>query len=259
MAWLPLTNEAISEYTSGIDVDEQIDLIREYIQGHIDMAADLLRSGHDASQVEIIAFSILDTLGSLAVSGRERKGGGTRLRMFIEQHGGCPELLNYSVPALLEAIDLAACDQLHELRDHCQILFEQHWEPGCMPELNLDLCEDEAERLAGSLGIPIRESPKVDLDQCKHSRMLASKRNAIVHQLVRKGLRSTYRSSSPHYIWCADDEGRNLPGRWDLVYPANFLLKLCRNGQDSTCAYLREKRASPYSILAKSSPWLADK
>lgn len=259
MAWLPLTDDAARKYLSGICVDEQIDLIQEYLQSHLDSVSSLLSAGHDPSHVEILVFATLDALGSLVFPGMEGKGGGARLRMFVEQYCSCPEVLNYSVPALLDAIDTVFCDQLHALRGRCLDLFCDHWQPGCMPELSQDLCKDEVKGLTGDLYITIRENPRISLGQCQHSRMLASKRNAIVHQLVRKGLRSTLQASSPHYIWCSDETGSNSPEKWDLVYPVPFLLKLCRNGLLSACEYLREKKISPQSILVKSSPWLVNR
>lgn len=259
MPWLPLTDDAACRHLSDTCVDEQINQIQDYLQCHIDSVGSLLSAGHDSSHVEILVFATLDALGSLVFPGMEGKGGGTRLRMFVEQYCGCPELLNYSVPALLDAIDPVVCDQLHSLRSRCLGLFCDHWQPGCMPELSQDLCKDEVKELTGDLEVTIRENPRITLGQCQHSRMLAAKRNAIVHQLVRKGLRSAWQASSPHYIWCSDETGSNSPEKWDLVYPVPFLLELCKNGLATTCEYLREKEISPQSILIKSSPWLVNR
>ena len=254
MRWLPLTPEAAEQYCSDIPVEEQIDLLHQYLKQHLDGIKALYEEGRDHSYLEILLFSVLDTLGS--VTSNSSKGGGQRIREFVEKLEGYPELLRYSVPALLQVIDSDSSDKLSTLRQRCQEHFELHWQPGCLPEICMDLSGEEIKALIGTITVLRENNPKLELCQCSHSRMLASKRNSLVHQLVRKGLRSSWNCSVPHYVWIASDNASITPDDWEIVYPVKYLIKLCEYGLSFACRYLRDNEIKPYSALVRSASWL---
>lgn len=128
-----------------------------------------------------------------------------------------------------------------------------------LPEICMDLSGEEIKVLIGAITVLRKNNPKVELYQCSHSRMLASKRNALVHQLVRKGLRSSWNYSIPHYVWIARDNASNTPDDWEIVYPVQYLIKLCDYGLSFACGYLRDNNIRPYSALVRSASWLSDK
>jgi hypothetical protein len=257
MRWLPLTPEAAEQYCSDIPVEEQIDSLRQYLKQHLDGIKALYEEGRDHSYLEILLFSVLDTLGS--VTSNSSKGGGQRIREFVEKLEGYPELLRYSVPALLQVIDSDSSDKLRTLRRRCQEHFELHWQPGCLPEICMDLSGEEIKSLIGTITVLRENNPKLELCQCSHSRMLASKRNSLVHQLVRKGLRSSWNRPIPHYVWISSDNASNTQEDWDIVYPVQYLIQLCDHGLSFTCGYLRDNNIRPYSALVRSGSWLSDK
>ena len=258
MRWLPLTSEAAEQYCSDIPVEEQIDLLHQYLKQHLDGIKALYEEGRDHSYLEILLFSLLDTLGS-ATCVSSKGGGGRRIRMFVEKLEGFPELRSFSVPALLQVIEFNKCDMLSGLQQRCQELFELHWNSFCLPEIRKDLFEADFNRLISVSTISHRADLTAELERCKHSRMLASKRNALVHQLVRKGLRSSWNRSIPHYVWIGSDNASNTQENWDIVYPVQYLIQLCDHGLSFTCGYLRDNNIRPYSALVRSASWLSDK
>ncbi|MFZ4803873.1 MAG: hypothetical protein ACOYLI_04330 [Synechococcus lacustris] len=257
MRWLPLSPEAAEQYCSDIPVEEQINLLHLYLKQHLDEIRALYEEGRGHTYLEILLFSLLDTLGS--VTSNSSKGGGQRIREFVEKLEEYSELCRYSVPALLHVIDPDSSDMLSRLRQRCQELFELHFEPGCLPEICMDLSAEEIKSLIGTITVLRKNNPKVELCQCSHSRMLASKRNSLVHQLVRKGLRSSWNRPIPHYVWIGSDHASNTPDNWDIVYPVQYLIKLCDYGLSFACGYLRDNNIRPYSALVRSSSWLSDK
>lgn len=262
MRWLPLSEDEISSEIGGLDVAEQVHLIRSFLSEHIKTAREQLVDNREGLQAEVIAYSVLDSLGSLSLADEKHlRGGGARIRRYIEEFSGHPELLNYSVPALMQALGQSPSCQLGKLRSHCSDLFNHHWQPGYLPTINNDICEEAVRDLIGgdNLEVSIREYPKITLSQCKLSRMLASKRNALTHQLIRKGLSSSRIADKPHYICCFNgDDAINCPDKWNLVIPASYLLDLCDAGLESSCTYLIENQIAPYPMLMRKAAWLAE-
>lgn len=223
-----------------------------------------------------MAFSLLDSLGYL-LRPDKIKGGGQRIRGFIECLASCEDCTRFSVPALLSLLRASEDTSFQALQNRCQELFDLHWDPGSLLGIQMDLSESEVLELTGGRGnlqVVLTSGALIELGQCKHSRMLAEKRNALVHQLVKKGLRSVANVSEPHYIWRAsddaynddvngnnDDSGNNRtdPDDWELVYPVKFLLNLCEDGILAACSHLREKEIEPYPLLLQNVSWLAGK
>lgn len=262
MRWLPLSEDEISSEIGGLDVAEQVHLIRSFLSEHIKTAREQLVDDREGLRAEVIAYSVLDSLGSLSLADEKHlSGGGMRIRRCIEKFCSRPELTNYSVPALMQALGKSPSCRFRELRRQCSDLFHRHWQPGALPTINNDICEEAVRDLIGddNLEVLIRECPRITLSQCKLSRMLASKRNALTHQLIRKGLSSSWTAGKPYYICYFNDEDEiNCPDRWNLVIPSSYLLDLCDAGLESSCTYLIENQIAPYPMLMRKAAWLAE-
>jgi hypothetical protein len=238
--------------------EEQIAELEQSLQEHCNRIRDLALDKEAYTQTEILVFSLLDSLGFI-VNPSGPNGGGRRVRSFVEEFCACEELERYSVPALLSALWQCDDQSLCGLRDHCQDVFRQHWEPGCLISIDRDLKEGKViELLRGrkNVRIAIRDGAAIELEKFKHSRMLAGKRNAITHQLVKRGFRSSTQAPAPFYRCWYNSSFRSLPEDWDLTYPVPFLLALCEKGVEATCAFLRDKKMKPYQILLSATAWL---
>jgi len=270
-----MTHEKIASLSDDISVEEQVDLLEQDLRAHCRLIRDRLAEIDAASHAEILAFSLLDSLGYLLDP--EIRGGGQRIRFLIESLASYEDCTRYSVPALLSLLRASNNAQLQALQNRCQDLFDLHWVPGSLPGIQMDLSQSEVLELTDgreNLQVHLPSGTLIELGQCKHSRMLAEKRNALAHQLVKKGLRSVVEDSGPYYIWRASDDANNndvnnnnddndnnptAPGDWDLVYPVKFLLNLCEYGILVACSHLREKKIKPYPLLLQSVSWLAGK
>ncbi len=254
-----MTQEEIASLCEDLSVEEQVDLLEQDLRAHCDLIRDLLAERDAASHAEILAFSLLDSLGYLLMPAK-KIGGGQRIRVFIESLASCEDCTRFSVPALLSLLRASEDTSFQALQNRCQELFDLHWDPGSLLGIQMDLSESEVLELTGGRGnlqVVLKSGVLIELGQCKHSRMLAEKRNALAHQLVKKGLRSVMKDSGPHYIWRASDDSSNAPGDWDLVYPVKFLLNLCDDGIATVCGHLRTERIKPYPLLLQSVSWLS--
>lgn len=260
MAWLPMTQEEIASLCGDLSVEDQVGVLEQDLRKHLDLIRNLPAEGDVASHVEILAFSLLDSLGYL-LNPQNKTGGGKRIRDFIETLPSHEDFTRLSVPALLSLLRASDDTTLQALQDRCQELFDLHWDPGSLslPRIQMDLSESEFMELTGcrrDLQVDLNSGTSIELGQCKHSRMLAEKRNALAHQLIKKGLRAVVTDTEPYYIWCASDDDSNAPGDWDLVYPVKFLLNLCEDGIVAACSHLRMKEVSPYHLLLRNASWL---
>lgn len=259
MTWLPISREAAESLYMDESAEEQIVELEQYLQGHCNKIRDLLSDREAHTHAEILAFSVLDSLGYI-VNPKKSNGGGVRIRSFIEKFCARDELKLYSVPAMLSALRLSDDRSVQDLRDRCEDLFNQHWQPDSFPSIEHDLKDSEVVELfpgKANAKIDIGGGAFIELDQCKHSRMLSGKRNAITHQLVKRGFRQGTRTSMPYYIWSYNSNLSSLPADWNLVYSLSFLLELCDKGIAATCAYLRSKNTKPYPRLIPATAWLA--
>jgi hypothetical protein len=260
MTWLPISREDAESMYMDESADEQIAALEQYLQEYCNRIRDLSSDREAYTQTEILVFSLLDSLGFIVGPSRPN-GGGQRVRFFVEEFCACEELERYSVPALLSA--LLQCDDqsLCDLRDRCQYVFRQHWVPESLVSIDRDLEKAEIIELVRgqeNVKIAIRDGAAIELEKFKHSRMLAGKRNAITHQLVKRGYRLATKASAPFYVWRYDPSFRSLPEDWDLAYPAPFLLTLCEKGIAATTAFLRDKKMKPYQILLPATAWLGN-
>jgi hypothetical protein len=261
MRWLPITYEEASSSYADLTVEEQVDLLEQDLKAHCEVIRDLSMTREAASHAEILAFSLLDALGFIA-NPKQKSGGGRRIRGFIENCIAIEDCKRFSVPAMLSALRRCDDESLHALRCHCEELFCKHWEPGSLPCIDMDLQEHEISGLIGGpthhVRLRLSSGAPIELEKCKHSRLLAAKRNALTHQLVNKGLRSIASDLGPHYIWYANDSGDNTPESWELIYPVKFLIELCSKGIAVACNHLRQNNIMPYPMLLSAAPWLAD-
>jgi hypothetical protein len=259
MTWLPISREDAESLCMDESAEEQIAELEQSLQEYCNRIRDLALDKEAYTQTEILAFSLLDSLGFIVNPSRPN-GGGRRVRSFVEEFCTCEELERYSVPALLSALWQCDDQSLCELRDHCHYVFRQHWEPDSLVYIDRDLTKAKViELVCGreNVRITIRDGAAIELEKFKHSRMLAGKRNAITHQLVKRGLRLGSRASSPYYIWTYNSNLSSAPKDWNLVYPSSFLLSLCDRGIVATCAYLRSENIKPYPRLIPATAWLA--
>jgi hypothetical protein len=257
MTWLPISPEEAESLYMDESAEEQIAELEQYLQEYCNRIRELALDSEAHNQTEILVFSLLDSLGFI-VGPSGPNGGGRRVRLFIEEFCACEELERYSVPALLSALWQCDDQSLDELCDHCQNVFMQHWEPDSLVSIDRDLNKAEITELVRdreNVRIAIRDGAAIELEKFKHSRLLAGKRNAITHQLVKRGHRSSTRPA-PFYRWRYNSSFRSLPEDWDLTYPAPFLLALCEKGIAATCAFLRDKKTKPYQILLPATAWL---
>ena len=184
-------------------VEEQTAELEQDLLGYCGKIRNLASDREAITHAEILAFSLLDSLGFI-VDPDGPNGGGMRVRSFMEKFCKCEVLERYSVPALLSALPHCDDQTLGKLRDHCQHLFNQHWEPDSLPSINLDLKRSEIIELvkkpedvesvackpvittpacdSGDIRITLKDGTFIELEKFKHSRMLAGKRNAITHQ-----------------------------------------------------------------------------
>lgn len=250
-------------------IDEKIGRFREFNEELLDVAQSKVNMTHEKVHSKILCCSIFDALSKSVFP--DIKGNRQRYIELVRLCDQWPESQKVSLLHLVRLLEKEAVipNKFRELIELSNDLFLKNFKlsnnvlSNTVPA-TADISFKELLTVwpKNKNGNPIQLAG-VQPSQLKHENLFWCYRNSIVHEYRNPGNGVELGSSQPDLafyqeVYSLDEKSDSIAvsSRWELIYPVNLFIKLCKYAIEIACNHHFKNRTSPFEAYASGTYWL---
>lgn len=202
---------------------------------------------------KILYVGLLDALAGTTTYAKREKNR-ERFVSFIKQFAGWQEHDRVSLPHLVRFLQKVPDPDFSSLREYAFSLID-HWSPGNLIEISKDPSLPDVKKYWPSL-MP-KPLEDITVEHLLHLNLFYRYRNSLIHELREPGYGAEFEGDAqPFYCHMTDTNTGNET--WELVYPVDFYLKICRTAIDNLKVYYVKQRLDPYPLCNFGTYWIRE-
>lgn len=239
------------------NVQGDIDRFVEYFQSRLS-EVKALTAEHAELYRRVLYVGIIDTLAGAAMPKRPSQH--ERFVYFLKRFCCWSDGERVSLPHLVQLLRKNPDPAFEKLRTWALPKYKE------MPAFSGELTPISSDPLCDEVrkmwpGGKEHRTPLegIDLESLQHFHLLYAYRNSLVHELRMPGYGMEFGDrDEPYYHRMSTADGDDFAATAELVYPQNFMHKLCSAGLASVQQYFSANELNPYDSYVFGSYWLRE-
>lgn len=221
----------------------------DYLKRELDNILSIQINENEFLYKKILIMSLIDTL-SKTISTNIKNNNRKRVTNLIIRYSNWTYNNHISLPHLLKLLDLTDDKNFSTLKDYCIDLYIE-WKKK-EDYLDKDPSYEDIIQLCPSKYINVNKS-KIYLNYLTHVQLFYSNRNSLFHKFRELGYGIEYKTDDvPFYIPYFHKKKRT----WELVYPLNFYISICRSIIENLEEYFKNKNVNPLTNFKFGTYWI---
>ncbi len=196
---------------------------------------------------KILYISIIDSLSGIIYPNKSPRQSFTK---FISGFSNWNYAEYISIPHLSKLLILNPDPKFSVLR---KFIFSKidNWKKGSDIYIDKDLNINEIKKYWPKKISLSEKISGASLDSLKHIHLFYNYRNSLIHSFIALGTDLEVPEHEEPYYWFLTSSNH-----WDLIYPTEFLNKICKSLIENTETFLKENRIDPIEIIKSGRYWL---